>query len=243
MAQRRLFSPAIVGSDAFLEMPVSSRELYFQLGMYADDDGFINPKKIMRMVGAGDDDLKVILAKRFALPFESGVIVIKHWLIHNTIRRDRYKETVYLDEKSKIFIKENGAYTDMATSGKPIGNQMAPQVKLSEGKVSKVKLSKTNTSAASVGLNPIIKLFEGVNPSYDLLFKRPPQRAALERLLEKNGEEKLKQIIAVLPFSNKDQFAPTITTPIQLEEKLGQLLAWYQKKKSKGQNTKIATMQ
>ena len=138
MSHRRLFSPDIVGSDAFLEMPVSSRELYFQLGMYADDDGFINPKKIMRMVGAGDDDLKVILTKRFALPFESGVIVIKHWLIHNTIRKDRYKETQYLDEKKTLYIKENGAYTEVATNGLPVGNQMAPQVKLS-----KVKLSNT----------------------------------------------------------------------------------------------------
>src|SRR3990167_2929616 len=123
MSHRRLFSPDIVGSDAFLEMPVSSRELYFQLGMYADDDGFINPKKIMRMVGAGDDDLKVILTKRFALPFESGVIVIKHWLIHNTIRKDRYKETQYLEEKKMLKIKENGSYTELATKGLPNDNQ------------------------------------------------------------------------------------------------------------------------
>ena len=89
MSQRRMFIPEIVSSDEFLTMPVSSRELYFQLGMNADDDGFIQPKMTMRIVGATDDDLKVLLAKRFLLIFESGVVVIKHWLIHNMIRGDR----------------------------------------------------------------------------------------------------------------------------------------------------------
>src|SRR3990167_1859849 len=124
MAQRRLFSQMIVSSDAFLEMPTSSRELYFQLGMYADDDGFVNPKRIMKMVGASDDDLKVLLTKRFVLAFESGVIVIKHWLIHNSIRKDRYHTTQYLDEKKLLFLKENGSYTDNPELGQPLGNQM-----------------------------------------------------------------------------------------------------------------------
>ena len=129
MAQRRLFSPDIVSSDAFLEMPSSTQALYFHLGMNADDDGFVSPKRIMRAIGVSEDDLKVLLAKRFALPFESGVIVIKHWLIHNTIRKDRYKPTRYLDEKKTLQIKENGAYTDV---WQPNGNQMVPQVKLSK---------------------------------------------------------------------------------------------------------------
>ena len=88
-------------------MPPSSRELYFQLGMRADDDGFIQPKSVIRSLGAKDDDLKVLLAKRFVLSFEGGVVVIKHWLIHNMIRQDRYKETRFIEEKSKLFIKEN----------------------------------------------------------------------------------------------------------------------------------------
>jgi len=138
-----MFSPDIVASDAFLEMPTSSRELYFQLGMYADDDGFVNPKKIMRMVGASDDDLKVLLTKRFLLAFQSGVVVIKHWLIHNMIRLDRYKETMYLEEKNSLTIKENKAYTELATTRQPNGNQLAPQVRLGKVRLGKV----TNTSA------------------------------------------------------------------------------------------------
>jgi hypothetical protein len=134
---RRLFSTEIVDSDAFLDMPISTQALYFHLGMRADDDGFVNPRKIMRTVGASDDDLKVLLGKRFLLTFNSGVVVVKHWLIHNSIRKDRYHETKYLDEKNTLFIKENKAYTDMATKGQPIGNHLVPEVKLSQVKLIK----------------------------------------------------------------------------------------------------------
>lgn len=111
---RRMFSPQIVDSDAFLEMPTSAQSLYFHLGMRADDDGFVgNPRKILRMIGGNEDDLKILLAKRFTLIFESGVIVIKHWRINNLIRKDWYKETVYLEEKKQLTIKENGGYTEL----------------------------------------------------------------------------------------------------------------------------------
>lgn len=108
-----MFSQDIVASDAFLEMPTSSRELYFQLGMYADDDGFVNPKKIVRLVGASDDDLKILIAKRFVLIFENGVIVIKHWKINNTVRPDRYVSTTYSAEARLIRTKPNKSYTEV----------------------------------------------------------------------------------------------------------------------------------
>ncbi len=112
MAQRRMFSPQIIDSDAFLEMPSSSQSLYFHLGMRADDDGFVgNPRKIQKITGSSEDDLKILISKRFVLVFENGVIVIKHWRINNLIRKDWYKETIYLEEKSLLKIKENGAYT------------------------------------------------------------------------------------------------------------------------------------
>jgi len=113
MAERRMFAKTIIDSDAFIDMPLSTQALYFHLAMRADDDGFINnPKKIQRMVGASDDDLKLLAMKRYILPFESGVVVIKHWRIHNYIQRDRYKPTVYTEEKSSLTVKENGAYTE-----------------------------------------------------------------------------------------------------------------------------------
>lgn len=112
MAERRMFAKTIIDSDAFLDMPMSTQCLYFHLAMRADDDGFLNnPRKIQRMIGAGDDDLKVLISKRFLLPFESGVVVIKHWKIHNYIQKDRYKPTVYQEEKAMLEEKENGAYT------------------------------------------------------------------------------------------------------------------------------------
>ena len=112
MAERRMFAKTIIDSDAFLDMPLSSQALYFHLSMRADDDGFVNnPKKIQRVIGAADDDLKLLAAKRFVIPFETGVCVIKHWRIHNFIRSDRYKETVYQEEKSQLITKDNKAYT------------------------------------------------------------------------------------------------------------------------------------
>ena len=112
MAERRMFAKTIIDSDAFLDMPLSTQALYFHLSMRADDEGFINnPKKIKRMIGASDDDLKLLIAKNFVIPFESGVVVIKHWRIHNYIRADRLIKTVYKDERGMLDVKENGAYT------------------------------------------------------------------------------------------------------------------------------------
>ena len=106
-----MFSKSVIDSDMFLDMPLSAQALYFHLSMRADDDGFVNnPKKIQRMIGASDDDCKILIAKKFIIPFESGIVVIRHWKIHNYIQKDRYKETVYLDEKSQIATDRTGAY-------------------------------------------------------------------------------------------------------------------------------------
>lgn len=112
MAERRMFAKKITESDAFLDMPSSTQMLYFHLSMNADDDGFVNnPKKIQRMCGASDDDFKLLIAKSFVLLFESGVIVIKHWKMHNYIQADRYRPTDYVEEKSMLGLKKNKAYT------------------------------------------------------------------------------------------------------------------------------------
>lgn len=119
LAQKRMFTMKIVDSDAFLEMPLSTQCLYFHLNMRADDDGFIgNTKRIMKIIGASEDDLRLLIAKRFVLTFEDGVIVIKHWRMHNTLSRDRYAETSYTDEKKMLLLKDNGSYS--LTVGNPI---------------------------------------------------------------------------------------------------------------------------
>ena len=112
MAERRMFAKTIIDSDAFLDMPQSSQLLYFHLSMRADDDGFINnPKAIMRNCNCSEDDLRLLAMKKFIIPFESGVVVIKHWKIHNYIAKDRYKETKYKEEKATLALDENNSYT------------------------------------------------------------------------------------------------------------------------------------
>lgn len=113
-AERRMFAKTIIDSDAFLDMPLSTQALYFHLSMRADDEGFVNnPKKLQRMVGSSDDDLKVLIAKKFIIPFDTGVIVVKHWRMHNYIQNDRFKNTVYQDERSLLEIKNNKSYSLM----------------------------------------------------------------------------------------------------------------------------------
>ena len=146
MAERRMFAKTIIDSDAFLDMPMSTQALYFHLSMRADDDGFINnPKRIQRMIGASDDDLKLLIAKSFLIVFESGVVVIKHWKIHNYIQTDRYKPTVYVEEKSLLDVKKNKAYT--------LNNECIQNVYISDtqDRLGKDRLGKDRLGKDSIG--------------------------------------------------------------------------------------------
>jgi len=107
MAQRRMFSKTITESDLFLDMPLTTQALYFHLGMQADDDGFVSPNRIMRMIGSQADDLKVLFTKHFIIPFENGVVVIRHWKENNYIQNDRKKDTIYLNELNRLDIDNN----------------------------------------------------------------------------------------------------------------------------------------
>lgn len=111
MAKRRMFSLDVVDTDTFLDLPASSQSLYFHLGMRADDDGFVSsPKRITAMVNASSDDLKLLMAKGFVIPFDSGVCVIRDWKINNYIQRDRYTPTLYMEEKKHLSCKKSGQY-------------------------------------------------------------------------------------------------------------------------------------
>lgn len=112
MAKRRMFSKDIITSDAFLDMPASTRNLYFYLSMEADDDGFVNkPLAIMRTIGGGKDDMNLLFHKKFIIDCGDGIVVIKHWRIHNYIAKDRYTETKYKEKKEQLILDENKAYT------------------------------------------------------------------------------------------------------------------------------------
>lgn len=141
MAERRMFSKTIVDSDAFLDMPLSTQSLYFHLSVRADDDGFLNnAKKIQRIIGASDDDLRLLIMKRFVIVFPDGIIVIKHWRMNNYLRKDRYTPTVYQEEFSMLDVKENGAYTLMETTGIPNGNRCETQVSIGKDSIGKVSI-------------------------------------------------------------------------------------------------------
>ena len=143
MAERRMFAKTIVDSDAFLEMPMSARLLYYDLGMRADDDGFVNsPKKIMKMIGASNDDMNILILRKFIIPFDSGIVVIKHWKIHNYIRNDRYKPTPYIKEKAMLEMKTNDGYTLKNNVGIPDVYQMDTQDSLDKDSLDKDSLDK-----------------------------------------------------------------------------------------------------
>lgn len=146
MPQKRMFSLAVVDTDAFLDMPVSAQALYFHLGMHSDDDGFIsNPKRISRAVGCNNDDIKILIQKGFIIPFESGVVVIRDWKINNTLRNDRYKPTLYTNELGRLKLDASGRYiftgiqngNQMDTKWIPNGNQMEPQPNVTQINVDK----------------------------------------------------------------------------------------------------------
>lgn len=142
MAERRMFAKSIIDSDAFLDMPMSARLLYYDLGMRADDDGFINsPKKIMRTIGATTDDMNILIARKFVIPFDTGVVVIKAWRINNYLRNDRYKKTNYQEEFSSLSVDEIGMYHSENELGIPSG---IPVVDTDKDSIDKVSIDKNN---------------------------------------------------------------------------------------------------
>lgn len=135
MAERRMFAKNIIDSDLFLEMPITSQLLYFHLAMRADDDGFINkPKSIMRLIGCKDDDMKVLISNQFVIPFDNGIVVIKHWRVHNYIQKDRYKPTQYQLEKSQITLDKSNVYNMDTKCIQDVSN-MDTQVRLGKDRL------------------------------------------------------------------------------------------------------------
>lgn len=144
MAERRMFAKTIIDSDAFLDMPLSTQSLYFHLGMRADDDGFLNnAKKIQRTIGANDDDYKILVSKNFIIQFSDGVCVVKHWLMHNYIQKDRYKKTPYIEHKDKLSIKNNSVYT-LDTECIQVVDSLDTQVRLGKVRLGKDSLVDVN---------------------------------------------------------------------------------------------------
>lgn len=175
MAERRMFAKTIIDGDAFIDMPLSAQALYFHLSMRADDDGFVNnPKRIQRDIYASEDDMKLLIAKRFVIPFESGVVVIKHWRIHNYIAKDRYKETIYLEEKSQLSIKKSNEYELSSSCIQPV-YKLDTQERIGKDRLDKDRIGEDSTdeepleakaSRSNIDYSSIIQLFNETCPSY-----------------------------------------------------------------------------
>lgn len=190
---RRMFSDDITSSDVFLDMPASTQLLYFQLGMNADDDGFIgSPKMVMRTILSSADDYKILIAKKFILEFDSAICVLKGWRINNQIRKDRYTETKYNREKSRLYIRENGTYSFNPEGAILVpkghfslpelfsGNHMATTRQPSIGKVSRVE-----DSIGKVSKELLCSEFETFWIEYPVKKDKKKARAKFLKLSEK----------------------------------------------------------
>lgn len=220
MAERRMFAKTIIDSDAFLDMPMSARLLYYDLGMRADDDGFINsPKKIMRMIGASNDDVNILIARKFVIPFDSGVVVIKHWRINNYLRNDRYTETKYLEEKSNLEVDKNGSYTAKNNTGIPVG---IPTVSTGKVRLDKDSIGKDINTISCNG-NSIIEVLSKKEMWFESFWeiypKHQDKKKAKQKFLklckdEKKYQEIMQGLRNVLPiWAKKDtKYIPMPTT-------------------------------
>ena len=163
MAEKRMFSKKIIDTDWFMDMPASTQNLYFHLSMRADDDGFVaSPKRIIKLIGASDDDYKVLIAKKFIIPFDSGICVIKDWRINNYLRNDRYTETIYKQEKSLLKLNENNEYELGIPNGIPqvasinsISNTISSTISNSSNNYSNSNNKEEDDSTLSNKLNKI----------------------------------------------------------------------------------------
>lgn len=207
MAERRMFTKKITESDAFLDMPTSAQALYFHLSMNADDDGFINnPNSIRRTVGASEDDLKILLAKKFIIHFESGVIVIKHWKMHNYIQKDRYKPTDYIEERSCLSLDDKNAYSialeplKIEDSSKMdtecIQNGDIGKVRLGKDRIGKVRLGKDiNTSVSKETVSRILDYLNQATGRNYKASSKATQKHINARFSEGYTEEDFKKVI------------------------------------------------
>ncbi|MBY5022309.1 DnaD domain protein [Streptococcus suis] len=147
MAQKRMFSKKITDSDKFLDLPLSAQALYFHLNMHGDDDGFVdNTKTVKRMLGASDGDLRLLMDQNFIIPFESGIVVIKDWRIHNYIPKDRYKPTIHGNEFNRLTTAENGSYTECIQNAYSLDTQ----IRLDKSRLDKNRLDEDREDTPSL---------------------------------------------------------------------------------------------
>ena len=206
MANKRMFCLDIVNSDAFLDMPLSAQALYFHLGMRADDDGFIgNPKSIQRLAGASQDDLMLLITKRFLIAFDNGVIAIKHWRMNNYIQKDRKKDTTYTELLNSLEVKENGSYTEkkkMDTFCIQDVSEMDSQNSIDKISIDKDSIEIDNSCSS---VDEASEFFEKIWKEYPNKKGKTQVKASHKKALFKIGYERLVKAIQKYDDGVKDK--------------------------------------
>ena len=235
MAERRMFAKSIIDSDMFLDMPLSAQALYFHLSMRADDDGFINnPKRVQRMIGANDDDFKLLIAKQFIIPFDSGIAVMKHWRLHNYIQKDRYKPTIYREEKAALSLAD-GVYTDCIHNVSNVDTQVRLEVGKSRDRLVCCTESKGEKFQQDVE-NPVETMLKTTENDkhnthaygkYKNVFLTPDQYLQLCRIYGRNTiDEYADRISCYIKSNNKKPYSNHFDT----------MTAWLKKDKVREQS-------
>lgn len=236
MAQKRMFDKGLLETDAFMDMPMPTKALYFLLGMEADDEGFVSPKRVMRLYGGNEDDLKVLMAKNFVIQFESGVIVITNWHENNYLDKNKVKETRYQAEKQLLSLSSNKYHR--LNQSLPKVNQKLTQYRIEENSIEENSIS-SELSSQNKNIAEVIKMFEIVNPSYEKFYGNKTQRSACERLLKKWTIPQIRVIVNLLPeFNSKEYQKGKSITPLQMEDNLAYIKSFIDSKRQV--NSKIA---
>lgn len=219
MAQKRMFSLSVVDTDQFLEMPLSSRLLYYELGMRADDDGFVaNWKKILAFTGLKEDDMKVLIAKQYVIPFESGVIVIRHWRMNNYLQNDRTKPTIYQNELSKLSTDDNNVYNMYTECIHSIDKNSIDKNRLDN--------KETKNYFEDEKLNDIFNEFLQLRKKLKAVNSDRAINSLLKKLENYDDDTKFKMIDNSIRNSWKDVYEPKQTKETKYEETQRKIEEW-----------------
>lgn len=231
MANRRMFSKSVVQSSQFLRMPATSRLLYYDLGMAADDDGFVEWYTVLRMTGATEQDLQVIQANNFVHIFDDRALVIIDWKENNYLRNDRYQPSrVAQSLKFDVSQVQNGRYTFGIPSGIPVVDKMDTQVRIGEvrkGKDNKNIATFTATPTASAVISEedtvFLEAWKAITNT-TIRTKLPQNVAAAKRLKERYSPDFVKRMVETVRMIKADKYAgrnlQAIGNYIELEKHL-----------------------
>lgn len=239
-----MFDKAIIDTDRFMDLSMSAKALYFLLGMEADDEGFVSYKKVMRIHGGNQDDIKILIVKDFLIHFDSGVVVITDWNKNNFLDSRRIKLTEYEKEKALLTKKDNKYImlsTGLATAKQSLSQSSIEQNRIEQNRIEQNNIAKSSDIANdSIEINveieknkqiaKILDAFKDINPMIN--FGNKTQRKACNDLIEKFGFEKTMTAIAYYKTIQAEIYSPVITTPLMLKNKMAELRVFYNKSQS-----------